>query len=165
VAVERTELLAQGLKVEGVISAELMYITTDDGIPVETTREIYPFEQWIELPDANDEVRIELATGLEQLSASMLDQEHVEIKAQIKLDLMAFRTCSIPHIEEVREEPLDREQLETLPGIVGYLVREGDDLWTIAKTYRTTEQKILETNGKTDRSVARGEKLLIVKEL
>ena len=36
------------------------------------------------------DVEAEMDCGLEQLSAVMMDQEHIEIKAVIQLNLMAF---------------------------------------------------------------------------
>ena len=42
------------------------------------------------------------------------------------------------------------EELEKRPGIVGYIVKEGDDLWTLAKRYSTTKEGIMEVNEMTD---------------
>lgn len=165
VNLERTQSSEGGILAEGTVSVELLYITTDDGMPVQTIREIYPFSQLIEVPDMRDGVRVELDSGIEQLSAVMLDQEHIEIKLMIHLNLLAFAEQTIQNIEEIREEPLDMEQLQNRPGLVGYIAKFGDDLWSIAKENHTTVQDIMDTNHLREQNISGGDKILIVKKV
>mgnify|MGYP000009496348 len=95
----------------------------------------------------------------------MLDQDHVEIKAVIGLDLLAFEQEQIDNITDTREEPLDMEQLQKRPGLVGYIAKDGDSLWSIAKENHTTVEDILRDNHRTDEDLRRGEKILIVKKV
>ena len=37
----------------------------------------------------------------------------------------------------------EKEERMNQPGIVGYIVKDGDDLWSLAKKYSTTEESIL----------------------
>lgn len=165
VNLERRELIENGVLAEGTIMVELLYITTDDNMPVGTVREIYPFSQVIEMPEANDSVRLELDCGIEQLAAVMLDQEHIEIKAVVRLDLIAFLEQMIQNIEDVEEQEPDTEELRSRPGLVGYIAKEGDELWEIAKENHTTIQDILETNGWKEKELVPGDTLLIVKQV
>lgn len=59
---------------------------------------------------------------------------------------------------------LDESEIASRPGIVGYIAKDGDDLWTLAKRYNTMEQEIMEVNGLTSKDLKAGEKLLIFKE-
>lgn len=165
VNLERKEAAENGILAEGTVSVELLYITTDDNMPVGTAREIYPFSQLIEVPDMSEGLRVDLNCGMEQLSAVMLDQEHIEIKALIHLDLMAFREQTFSNIEEVEEEPLDMEQLQNSPGLVGYIAKAGDSLWNIAKENHTTIGDIMETNQLKEERLSAGDKILIVKRV
>lgn len=165
VNLERRELTEQGILAEGTIMIELLYITTDDGMPVGTVREIYPFSQIIEIPQTDGELRIELECGIEQLAAVMLDQQHIEVKAVIHLDLLAFLEQTIENIEDIEEQPLDMEELKNRPGLVGYIAGEGDELWQIAKENHTTIQDILETNGWKEKELQAGDTVLIVKRV
>lgn len=165
VNLEKKELAEGGIQAEGTITVELLYITTDDNMPIGNLREIYPFSQLIEVPQMDSGLRMELEPGIEQLSAVMLDQEHIEVKAVVHLDLIAFLEQIIPNIEEVAEEPLDMEQLQNYPGMVGYIAGAGDDLWTIAKENHTTIQDILETNGWKEKELVPGDTILIVKRV
>ena len=168
VHVEKKELTAQGLYAEGVLCVELLYVTTDDKMPVGSRKAIYPFEQLIEIMDAEnkrDKIMTELECEIGQMSAVMLDQEHVEIKAVLNLKLLAFEMEQIENITEIKEELPDLEQLKKQPGLTGYIVKNGDSLWQIAKENHTTVESILKENQKTEDTLTRGEKLLIVKKI
>lgn len=165
VSLERKELVENGVSVEGIIVIELLYITTDDGMPIGTVREIYPFAQVIEIPEMAGPLGMELECGIEQLQAVMIDQEHIEVKAVIHLDLIAFLEQQIENIEAVEESALDMEKLQNRPGLVGYIAKEGDELWGIAKENHTTVQDIMETNGWKDKELMAGDTILIVKQV
>ena len=182
VHLENTELTEQGVRAEGILVTELLYITTDDQMPIGSAREIYPFEQLIEIPqqtarternkleelealERKNKLQTELDCRISQLSAVMLDQDHVEIKAVIGLDLLAFEQEQIDNITDTREDPLDMEQLQKRPGLVGYIAKDGDSLWSIAKENHTTVEDILRDNHRTDEDLRRGEKILIVKKV
>ena len=182
VHLESTELTEQGVRAEGILVTELLYITTDDQMPIGSAREIYPFEQLIEIPqqtarternkleelealERKNKLQTELDCRISQLSAVMLDQDHVEIKAVIGLDLLAFEQEQIDNITDTCEEPLDMEQLQKRPGLVGYIAKDGDSLWSIAKENHTTVEDILRDNHRTDEDLRRGEKILIVKKV
>ena len=67
-------------------------------------------------------------------------------------------------IQNVRVEPLDMEEAAKRPSIVGYLVKDGDDLWTLAKRYSTTVDAIKEMNDVSGEQIKAGDRLLIFKE-
>lgn len=162
--IDRTEQRENGVFIEGTLGVHLLYITTDDQMPVGAAYKLFPFEQLIELPRTEQNVRIEQECNMVQLSAAMLDQSHAEIKASIGVNILAFAQELFEHITEVGEEPLDLELLQQLPGLVGYIVKKGDTLWNIAKEYHTTVDAITTTNQKKSDDLQIGEKLLIVKD-
>ena len=61
-------------------------------------------------------------------------------------------------------EVFDAEKLEKQPGIVGYIVKEGDTLWDLAKRYGTTGERILEMNDCEKNGLKSGDKILIFKQ-
>ena len=68
-------------------------------------------------------------------------------------------------ISEISLKDLDPEKLKDLPGIVGYIVKEGDTLWQIGKKYYVSIQQLKELNELNTPEVKAGDKLLIVKTL
>ena len=86
------------------------------------------------------------------------------------IDLCAkfhFSDCSLWYLSLIHiftMEPYQTEELERRPGIVGYIVKEGEELWTLAKRYCTTIDGICAVNGLTEDQVKPGDKILIFKE-
>ena len=56
------------------------------------------------------------------------------------------------------------KELEKRPGVIGYIVKEGDELWSLAKRYNTTMEGIAEVNDLSDEKLKTGERILIFKE-
>ena len=163
--VENVTRQTEGVFVEGTLLVQLLYITTDDQMPVGSVEKIYPFEQLIEIPNAKESMHLEWDCNLLQLSASMQDQTHAEIKASIGIGILAFEVQKINKVTSVREEPFDLMEMQKMPGLVGYIAKSGDTLWNVAKRYHTTREVIMQQNGKKEDSLKAGEKLLIVKEI
>lgn len=163
--VDRMEKQTDGIFVEGTLMVQLLYITTNDQMPVGSAEKIYPFEQLIEIPGTEGEVRVEQECNVMQLSASMLDQTHAEIKAAISIGILAFAVKEEERILSVKEEPLDLEEIQKIPGMVGYIAKNGDTLWNVAKHYHTTTEVLMQQNQKKEENLKAGEKLLIVKEM
>lgn len=162
---EHIQIRPDGVFVEGTLTVHLLYITTDDQMPVGATTKLYSFEQLIELPATQYPVRIEQDCTMVQLSASMVDQSHAEIKAVIGVSVLAFACEDVMRITEIKEMPFDMGEVQKQPGLVGYIAKKGDTLWDVAKEYHTTVENIMRNNQKKDNSLQDGERILIVKEV
>lgn len=165
VQVESQEAVADGILVEGTLTVDLLYITTEDNMPVGSVREIFPFRQLIEVPEMNEKIRVELESGVEQLSAILLDQSQAEVKAVLNLNLLAFEKEDICKITEIEVGNLDLDALQQAPGLIGYIIRPGDCLWDIAKENHTTMTEIMTTNQLKNEYLQAGDKILIVKHV
>ncbi|WP_313187159.1 SPOCS domain-containing protein [Lacrimispora sp.] len=165
VKIDDTEIREDGLHVEGVLEVRILYMTSDDAQPIQSTVEDIPFHFLIEAPGINEQTVCQLNPGLEQLSAVMMGGGTVEVKSTISLDLLALQPIREQIITNALESPMDLNNLQKLPGIVGYIVQPEDSLWNIAKKFHTTIDTIIATNGLTDKSVRPGDRLILVKEL
>lgn len=58
----------------------------------------------------------------------------------------------------------DDEDLQDEPAMIGYIVRENDTLWELAKRYRTTRECIRTMNFMEKDEVEFGDRILIVKD-
>ena len=163
--IDQMKTQENGMLVEGTLEVYLLYITTDDQMPVGAAYKLYPFEQFIELPETEKQVRIEQECHMVQLQAAMLDQTHAEIKASVGINVLAFVQETLGHITEIKAESFDMGELQKLPGLVGYIVKKGDTLWNIAKQYHTTVEAIMDINQKKNDDLQIGERLLIVKNI
>ena len=153
----------QGIQIEGAVEVSVLYITADDGRPFARMEGMVPFSHKMDASGIlAQECRFRLHPQLEQLSASMVDSEEVEIKCGISLNLFAVLVYHQNCILDVEEKELDLKRLQEKPGIVCYIVQPGDSLWDIAKTYYTTPERICSMNHITE-DIRAGQKLILVK--
>lgn len=161
--VEQTEIVADGIQVEGTLQVGILYVTTDDKMPVASMRDVLPFHYLIEVPGINKDCRYHLQAGMEQMTTVMTDSTQVEVKAVINLNCIVFEQQNVQKIAEIVEESLDMEALQESPGIIGYIAKEQDRLWDIAKENYTTIADIVSTNQLSSEQVKAGDKILIIK--
>ncbi|MCI8635584.1 MAG: DUF3794 domain-containing protein [Eubacterium sp.] len=161
--VEQTTVTDEGVLVEGTLTVEILYMTPDEAMPVGAKRAYIPFSQVIEMPKAENPVKIHLDGGIEQVTTVLTDSRTIDVKAVISLNLLAFEQQERQTITDIEETELDLAALQQRPGIVGYIAREGDRLFGIAKENHTTVENLMETNHLTGPFVKPGEKLLIIK--
>ncbi len=165
VKTEHTELVENGIKADGTLSVQLLYITADDTQPFRLAKGTIPFSHVIDTQGISESCAYHIYPVLEQLSANMMDSEEMEIKATIGMDTIVFDKQPESVIRSVKEKPLDLEMLQDLPGIAGYVTRQGDTLWDIAKKYMTTTETLMEINELTEEQLKPGQHLVILKSV
>jgi hypothetical protein len=160
ITVEGTELL-----VEGAIDVGILYISEDDSRPMNSLKGAVPFSQVIELKGMKSGSNYEIKPSIDQLSVMMLDSEEIEVKATINLNTIVFDLIEEPIITDIEVAELDMDKLQAMPGLIGYVVKKGDSLWTIAKKFYTTVDNIMSINNLEDDRIKDGDKLIIMKKV
>lgn len=161
---EHTEIVPEGVLVEGVLNICFLYVKADDGVPFDIWQGMVPFSHIIESNEIEKDMKYDITSALEQLSVGLLGSDEVEVKAVLAFHIFLRKPVEISNITNIELEPIDLKQLEKAPGIVGYIVKDGDDLWDLAKRYSTTEEGIMEVNDMTTPELKPGDKILIFKE-
>ncbi|MCI8400909.1 MAG: DUF3794 domain-containing protein [Lachnospiraceae bacterium] len=164
VKLDSVEPVENGLSVEGTLCVDVLYVAADDLSPVRNIRGMLPFSYTIEASGIRPGATFRVKPGLEQLSAMLLGNGELEIKAVIVLDSLVMEPLTLPVIRSAQIMPLDPARLEALPGIVGYVVQKGDTLWKIAKKFYASVDNIRETNGLGGDELEPGQRLLIIKQ-
>ena len=123
-----------------------------------------PFTFFIEAKGLTGEDDYQLDVRLDQMAGVPTEGEEIEIRVSVVFDFISFRKTKQRIMVDMKEEPLDYEKIQKIPGIVGYVAKDGDTLWSIAKEYFTTVESIREQNEGVE-EVNPGDKLLIVKEM
>lgn len=165
IKLDEVTMVDDGVLVEGIIDLRILYIASDDSMPFHSLKGSVPFRYLIEADGICEEADYHLRADIEQLTTMASDSEEIEIKAVIELNLMVLCNQQDQVITEIEEAPLDLDKLEELPGIVGYIVKEGDTLWKLAKKYYTTVDKIKEMNGLTSDEIKQGDRFIIIKSV
>lgn len=154
-----------GIQIDGVIHVSFLYLKADDAMPYGAWQGMVPFTHFIEgnevLPK---ELHFDVTPGIEQLNVTLLGNGEVEIKAMLVFDTFLRRPVPMEVITDVTLSPQVMDDQKKGPGIVGYIVKEGDQLWDLAKKFQTTEEGIVEINHLEEKTVKEGQRLLIFKE-
>lgn len=155
ITIDRVQKRENGIQVEGVLNVHILYNTTEDTMPFAHTSSQIPFEQFIEIEGFTENSLYWLGESVEQLQVNLLDNTEYEVKAVIQIAVLALRRDDISNIVSIGEEELDIETLQKQPGMIGYVRRDGEDLWDIAKKYHATSDNMIEI----------GNKVLVVKQV
>lgn len=155
----------EGLHIEGALEVTVFYITSEDSHPVYAANLMLPFEQTIEVLYPSQDYTYRITPELEQLTILSTDTDELEVKANLIFDCFLFEQVTKDFLSDVTEEPFDYDTLFSLPGMIGYVVKEGDTLWDIAKSHHTTINSIKELNDLSEPEPAVGTKLLLIKEI
>ncbi len=154
-----------GIMAEGIIDTDIFYITPEDARPMYAVKAMVPFQQLIEVRGINPDTVFSVTPELEQLTILSSDADELEIKAALVLNSLVFDRITDNFLSDVTEQPLDYDALLGMPGMIGYIVKENDDLWTIAKQHYTTMESIMELNELPDDTLTAGTHLLLLKEI
>ena len=164
IQIDHTEVEEGGVRLEGILHLSFLYLRANDAQPFGSWQGMVPFSWLLECQGITDDDRCDISRHVEQLSVNLAGNEAVEIKAVLAFDTLVRRPITMQVITKVEFAPVSEEEIARAPGIVGYIVKSGDELWTLAKRYRTTEEGIREMNGLDSPQIKEGEKLLIFKE-
>lgn len=162
--IEHTEIVAEGIMAEGVVTLFFLYVREDDEAPFEMWQGMVPFTYVIECAQITADMQYDLSGSLEQLGVGLLGNGEAEVKASIGFRIFIRKPEKILNIERIETKPVDWEALSAAPGIVGYIVKDGDELWDLGKRYHTTAEGIMSVNQMENDSLKPGEKILIFKE-
>ncbi len=150
--------------VEGIVDIDLMYISSDDRMPICIHREIIPFNQNVEAMGVNKDSIVTISPSLEQLNANMAGNNEIEVKGYVSLDCLIFDVFNEEIIDTIEQSEFDMEMVQKSPCIVGYKVQKGDTLWKIAKKYYTSVESLKSLNELRGDEISEGQMLLVVKE-
>jgi hypothetical protein len=166
VKVDDIELTENGLEVEGVIFAKILYVAADDKTPLNVVRQTIPFQYFIEAKGITEECIYNIKPSLDYMSCNMLDDKEVEIRSGINLNTIIFNQLSQNVITDIEEAEIDMKKVQDLPSVVGYIVKKGDTLWDIAKRFYTTIDRIRTINELPEEvDIKPGDKLIIIKNV
>lgn len=164
VQMEHTEIMENGIQVDGILHLTFLYLRANDESVFGSWQGMVPFSWHLECKGIEENARYDISYHVEQMSVSLAGSEAIEIKAVLAFDTFVRKPVFMQMITAVEMKSMEIEELEKRPGIVGYVVKEGDDLWNLAKKYMTTVTEIQKINNLDSEILKRGDVLLILKE-
>lgn len=165
VQVENVTPAEKSMEVSGILKLKLLFIAANDEMPLMTVDETLPFTEYVEVPGlraGKGDISYELEAGIDQLTTALIDQSQVECKAQIRLCMIIFENRNRKNVETIQVAKVDESMQKAQPGMIGYIVKNGEKLWDIAKAHHVTMKQLMELNGLTDETIHPMDKLMIV---
>ena len=163
VTLEQQGTVENGILLQGSVLVKVMYITGEDESPYGSAQAQIPYQYTLEVPDIAPEDMGEVHAEVEQLQATMLDGEEMDVKAVLSFSTVVFKNIPVNLISQVNVSELDSSKMSSLPGMVVYMVKDGDNLWNIGKKYYVPVDTLRELNALDSDELKTGQKLLIVK--
>ena len=163
VQTDHVEMTEDGLLAEGILHLSFLYLRADDACPFGSWEGMVPFSWLLECAGGSDDCQYQMAYYVEQLSVNLAGGNAVDVKAVLAFDTFIRKPTAVPVITNVEMLETDPADWEKRPGIVGYIVKRGDELWNLAKKYKTTEDEIRTANTLESDVLKEGDKLLIFK--
>lgn len=159
--IDDVELLNDRVIAEGVIFSKIIYVAEDDDNPLCSFNETIPFKQVIETRNSKPNDSVEINPSVEYTTCNMISSNEVDIRCSIVFDTNVIAQQEVELITEIEQ---DEEEKEEIPGVVVYVLEQGETLWDIAKVYATTVDELLKINEIEDeKKISAGDKILIVK--
>lgn len=165
VKVDDSQIVENGIQVEGIVQIRILYIVSDDEMPFYSMNAMIPFSHLIEAPDIDEDCQYHLRTDLEQLSTTMIDSDEIEVKIVMNLNALVVRQQSMEIMDDIEEQELDPEKINQMPGIIGYMVQPEDTLWDIAKSFYTTIDTIKTLNNLETEEIRPYDTLILMKKI
>ncbi len=163
--IDEINVIEGGLEVVGVVEVQILYISSDDQIPLNTIKSMIPFSQLVEVKDVKEDNIYDVNARLEQLSVMMLDSEEIEVKAGIGLNAIVFNKINTKIINDIEIAEFDKKEIQEMPSIIGYIVKANETLWDIGKRFHTTRLNLMEINKLEEEEIKQGDKILITKQV
>lgn len=163
VALEQQQVVENGIHVQGSLQVKVMYITGDDEVPYSAAQAQIPYDYTLEVPGIAPDDMGNIQPQMEQLQVMMLDGEEMDVKAVLSFRTTVFKTLPVNLISQIHVTDLDSAKMSSLPGMVIYMVKEGDNLWNIGKKYYVPVDTLRDLNNLPSDELRAGQKLLIVK--
>ena len=162
--VEHMEMTESGIQIEGILHVNFLYVKENDRVPFDMWQGMIPFSYLLECPSSKGKNMFDITYNLEQIVVDLSGNGEVEIKAVLAFQSFIRSSVELDNIKDCKMEKFDKEMLEKRPGIVGYVVKKGDELWDLAKQNYTTEASIMMVNNLSSSELKEGQKILIFRE-
>lgn len=149
------------IKIEGTIQTDILYTSLNAEKPIYSVSKEVPFVNHLPCDDAKAGTECEAKIDLMHSGYNITGDYDIEVRTTLGFRARLKNTSKNNLIKSVT---IDEEKtlVKKRPSIVIYFCNENENLWDIAKKYKTTVADIIEANGlSADKKVVSGIQLLI----
>ena len=161
---EDVEVEGSEMTVMGNIHLRCLYTTGDEMTGYGYMEKDFPFTYTLDIGNVEGKaISQDIRISIEQMELTVLDSSQMECNGAVAITILVFEEKKEPIIIGASVSELDGEKMKSLPGMVIYVVKEGDSLWQIGKEYYISVDAIKAINGLTKDEIQPGDKLLLMK--
>lgn len=154
------------LNIVGNMQLRLLYSTGQEQDGYRYAERDIPFYYSVDDIDlSNVNVHQDISMQISQADISVLDAGTMECNAIINMKLLLMEEKKERIIVDAEVSDFLPDKIKNLPGMVIYVVKEGDSLWKIGKEYCICVDEIKELNGLTKDDIYPGDRLLLMKNM
>jgi len=150
--------------IEGMIESNILYATNQPGQPLFCYKYETPFKHIVELDENVSNMRCDAWAQVFDCEYLVASWSEVELRFNVEIGIMVLDNKPILDITtDVNEDgPIDEKRSMVNSSIVMYFCQPLDTLWSIAKKYGTTVDKIMLANDLEDNEMLMpGQQLII----
>ena len=171
VGIEEARRVEDGLEIQGILNVRILYLEDGEEETYEVIKKEIPFVCEMENLRLSPDCSWRIYPILEQQSAVISDENSVEVKMTIVIEVWVEEGTLGKGICDVMPVPYSAENEDGRAGVVVYIPSKQEDLWEIGKRYGTSLKAIKDINGLVDvedatlyqAKVEKGQKLLLVR--
>ena len=166
VHLEDKKVVDDKVVVEGIVSADILYVANSDTSPLYNYKAVLPIRQVIETKGARLGMEADVEQSIEHVGFNMLSGNEVEVRFLLSADTVVQENVRAEYISDIEFNPLNREEMDSMPSMVVLCVQKSDSLWGIAKKYNASLEELAAINDMESGAELRdGQRLLVVKKV
>lgn len=148
--------------IEGIVGNRILFIADNPEEPIICYEQELPVSHEIQLDKFSDDMKCNIEMEVEHCNYSVISSKEVELRLTLGVVTKAVDQVKVPLITEVEESPFDDKRSESKPSITIYFTQPGDNLWKIAKKYRTTVDDLQKINDEDNLNFNKPGKQIII---
>ena len=161
--IDSVKLMDDHIEISGAVRAYIVYVSNDDTRPIFQIEAVLPYTYNVETVQLKDDDSVRITPGVDAITADLINNDEVEIKCVVAMDVTAFARNSCSLITDTKILPVDMDKKAAVPGITGYVVKEGDTVYNLARTYYSSVDSIIKMNNLGEGDIKTGDRIIIVK--
>ncbi len=157
--IDRISVEGDQITVYGTVRTNILYLTTDEAVPVSGFSHTSEFSQSFSVAGADSNTACDAQVFLNHISYSLSGNDSLELRFVLGLTIKSLKTGETVFVEDIAPCP-NAGRLH--PCMVLYFVQKGDSLWKIAKAYHTTVENIKTLNNLECDTIYPGQQLKLL---
>lgn len=163
--IEDSRVQEEGLMVDGILNVSILYITDSEQRKYEMLKKEIPYSYEMNNLNLGENCKWKIVPMIEQCHAVILDENNVEVKVVICMELIIEEWREKVYVSNVNVKPYEETVINNSPGMVVYVPAKKENIWNIGKRYRVSRESIREINQLTNDEIHKGQKILVVKSM